>query len=298
MTALLKNKQTTHEIGLKGQAAILDLTGAIYLPDARCAARGRPPFREGLVLCPARHDAAALRHPRDPDRPCDAVSRFAPQTVIALGDSFHDIGGPGPARATRSARRSAEVQAGRDWIWVTGNHDRILPDSIGGQVVEEMALGSLTLRHEPAAGEQAEIAGHLHPVGKVVMRGRATRRRCFLTDGIALRHAGARRLCGRAQCLRCRLQAALPERLHRASHRHRADLRHREVDALPGLGTVRKRVPGFSRPYDCDQSPSRPDCLRAGCKLDAARALPAWIRSALIHAGSRAFATRQSTARR
>ena len=66
---------------------------------------------------------------------------------------------------------------------MTGNHDRILPDSIGGQVVEEMALGSLTLRHEPMAGEQAEVAGHLHPVGKVVMRGRATRRRCFLTDG-------------------------------------------------------------------------------------------------------------------
>ncbi|HZB62436.1 MAG TPA: phosphoesterase, partial [Microvirga sp.] len=75
------------------------------------------------------------------------------------------------------------VQQGRDWIWVTGNHDRILPDSIGGQVVEEMALGSLTLRHEPMAGEQAEVAGHLHPVGKVVMRGRSTRRRCFLSDG-------------------------------------------------------------------------------------------------------------------
>ena len=28
-----------------------------------------------------------------------------------------------------------------------------------------------------------ELAGHLHPVGKVVMRGRAVRRRCFVTDG-------------------------------------------------------------------------------------------------------------------
>ena len=33
MTALVKNKQTTHEIGLKGQSAILDLTGAMYLAD-------------------------------------------------------------------------------------------------------------------------------------------------------------------------------------------------------------------------------------------------------------------------
>jgi len=113
---------------------------------------------------------------------CDAVFRFDPKTVIALGDSFHDIGGPERLGDEERATLT-DVQKGRDWIWVTGNHDRVLPDSIGGQVVEEMSLGSLTLRHEPAAGEQAEIAGHLHPVGKVVMRGRATRRRCFLTDG-------------------------------------------------------------------------------------------------------------------
>jgi metallophosphoesterase superfamily enzyme len=46
-----------------------------------------------------------------------------------------------------------------------------------------MTLGSLTLRHEPEEGAGAEVAGHLHPVGKVVMRGRGVRRRCFLTDG-------------------------------------------------------------------------------------------------------------------
>ena len=33
------------------------------------------------------------------------------------------------------------------------------------------------------AGPVRELAGHLHPVGKVVMRGRGVRRRCFVTDG-------------------------------------------------------------------------------------------------------------------
>ena len=46
-----------------------------------------------------------------------------------------------------------------------------------------MALGPLTLRHEPEPGRTAEIAGHLHPAGKVVLRGRGVRRRCFITDG-------------------------------------------------------------------------------------------------------------------
>ena len=69
----------------------------------------------------------------------------------------------------------------------------------------------LTLRHEPLPGAAREIAGHLHPVGKVVMRGRAVRRRCFVTDGARCvlpafgAYAGGLNVCD------ARLQAALPE---------------------------------------------------------------------------------------
>jgi len=182
VTALRKNKQTTHEIDLAGQSAVLDLSGGLYLPahDALLVAdlhfeKGSSFARRGMMLPPydTRETLNAL---------VEVVSRFDPCVVIALGDSFHDIGGPD--RLGDEERSTLKgVQTGRDWIWVTGNHDRILPESIGGQVLEEMTLGALTLRHEPVVGEQPEVAGHLHPVGKVVMRGRATRRRCFLTDG-------------------------------------------------------------------------------------------------------------------
>ena len=57
------------------------------------------------------------------------------------------------------------------------------PRSIGGEVRAELRLGPLTFRHEPLPGATGEIAGHLHPAGKVVLRGRGVRRRCFVTDG-------------------------------------------------------------------------------------------------------------------
>jgi len=182
VTALRKNKQITSEIQLQGRAAVLDLTGAMYLPEDHALLvadlhfeKGSSFARRGMMLPPydTRETLSALS---------EAVFRYNPRAVVALGDSFHDVGGPDRLGAEERATL-AQVQAGRDWIWVTGNHDRTLPETIGGRVVGEMALGPLTLRHEPLEGAQAEVAGHLHPVGKVVMRGRSTRRRCFLTDG-------------------------------------------------------------------------------------------------------------------
>lgn len=185
MTALLKNKQITAEILLNGRSVVLDLTGALYLAeeDTLLVAdmhfeKGSSFARKGLMLPPydTRETLLALN---------DAVARFNPRTVVALGDSFHDVGGPD--RLGDEERAALErVQAGRRFVWVTGNHDHRLPAHLGGDVVAEMALAGFVLRHEPQEGAGAEIAGHLHPVGKVVMRGRGVRRRCFLTDGTRL----------------------------------------------------------------------------------------------------------------
>nr|WP_281413594.1 ligase-associated DNA damage response endonuclease PdeM [Microvirga antarctica] len=178
---MLKIRQATSDLDLQGCAMVLDVSGAVYLPDHDTLLvadlhfeKGSSFARRGMMLPPydTRETLKAL---------CAAVERFDPRVVVALGDSFHDIGGPDrlgdPERDTLKA-----VQHNRDWIWVTGNHDRALPASIGGEVVNEIRILSLTLRHEPAAGAIGEVAGHLHPVGKVVMRGRSTRRRCFLLD--------------------------------------------------------------------------------------------------------------------
>ncbi|MDX7951510.1 ligase-associated DNA damage response endonuclease PdeM [Lichenihabitans sp. Uapishka_5] len=110
------------------------------------------------------------------------VARYAPRLVIALGDSFHD---PHAAARLSDADRGriADLQRGRAWLWLTGNHDPLPHGGLDGDVAAEAAIGLLTLRHEPQPDcGTGEIAGHLHPVAKVLGTGGVARRRCFLAD--------------------------------------------------------------------------------------------------------------------
>ncbi len=103
-----------------------------------------------------------------------ASSRWAiPSTMRAAPSAW--------SPATGDGRRPA---GGRDWVWIAGNHDAAVQEGVGGRYAEALTLGNLVLRHEPGeAPSSGEIAGHLHPCGKVAARGRAVRRRCFVTDG-------------------------------------------------------------------------------------------------------------------
>jgi hypothetical protein len=111
------------------------------------------------------------------------VAALAARTVILLGDTFHDR--KSEARiAPADAERLRALASGRTLVWVVGNHDADGPQALPGEVVGEVSLAGLTLRHEPSAGAApGEAAGHLHPAAKVrAIRG-TVRRRCFVTDG-------------------------------------------------------------------------------------------------------------------
>lgn len=164
-------------------ALLADPLGALSWPDESLLIvadlhleKGSSFARRGVLLPP--YDTAAtlatLAH---------LIARHAPRAVLALGDSFHD--GDGPARLSDVDRASlADLQRGRDWIWITGNHDPDPADGIGGIFADTLALGSLLFRHEPSRNAPAgEIAGHLHPMARVAGRGRAVARRCFACDG-------------------------------------------------------------------------------------------------------------------
>ena len=164
-----------------GVAFAVDLSGALFWQDTRLLIVSDLHFEKGSsfaergVLLPPYDTAATLA------RLSDAIARHDPHTVIALGDSFHDR--DAHARLSRDDRDAiSALQARRDWIWISGNHDPDLPRDIGGVVADEVRIGPITFRHEPT-GAFGEIAGHLHPKARVSTRGRSLERRCFAGDG-------------------------------------------------------------------------------------------------------------------
>ncbi|MFG1358866.1 ligase-associated DNA damage response endonuclease PdeM [Xanthobacter pseudotagetidis] len=167
-----------------GREALLDPSGALFLVEERALVvadmhleKGSAFARRGQMLPP--YDTAETLA-----RLAALVARLKPRLVVALGDSLHDRWGA-ERLGTEARAALAALQAGRDFLWIAGNHDPE-PHGLGGACAPCLDLGGLVLRHEPGVGSRGgpgEICGHLHPVARVVRRGRALRRRCFVTDG-------------------------------------------------------------------------------------------------------------------
>ena len=168
-------------IDVAGVTLVADLSGALFWEEERLLVvsdlhleKGSSLATRGVLLPP--YDTVATL-----GRLASVITRHDPRTVIALGDSFHDR----DAHERLSAPDRDAIlglQARRDWIWISGNHDPALPSDLGGVVASEVAIGGIAFRHEPT-GAAGEIAGHLHPKARVATRGRSMERRCFASDG-------------------------------------------------------------------------------------------------------------------
>lgn len=168
-------------LSVAGVEFLADVTGALFHEAERLLIVADLHLEKGSayaarrVFLPPYDTAATLA------RLAAAAARLAPRAIVALGDSFHDVRA-GERMSEPDRRALADLQCGRDFLWVTGNHDPELPAFAGGERFAALALGGLTLRHEPLPGARGEIAGHLHPVARVVSKSGGLRRRCFASD--------------------------------------------------------------------------------------------------------------------
>src|SRR3954447_25931729 len=141
-------------VSIANIAMVGDLSGALFWEQQRLLVvsdlhleKGSSFAARGVLLPP--YDTAATL-----GRLAAVIARHDPRMVIALGDSFHDRRAHQRLSETDRDAISA-LQARRDWIWISGNHDPALPSDLGGVVASEVCIGPIAFRHEPtgALGE-------------------------------------------------------------------------------------------------------------------------------------------------
>lgn len=155
--------------------------GALWIADLRCLCvsdlhlgkSDRIARRSGRMLPPYETRATL-------DRLEALVMALHPATVVCLGDSFDDLDAVASLDETDHDQLT-KLMAGRDWIWIEGNHDPG-PVNLGGQHLAEYKRGPLVFRHIATEGT-GEISGHFHPKCGV---GKGGTRPAFLVDHVRI----------------------------------------------------------------------------------------------------------------
>jgi DNA ligase-associated metallophosphoesterase len=161
----------------RGQSLTLLPSGGLFWParkllavsDLHLGKSERLARRGGALLPPYETQATLEKLDRDLDR-------TGAEIVICLGDSFDDLTAAG-SLAEDLRLWLTRLIAGRDWTWITGNHDPG-PIDIGGTHRAELTLAPFTFRHIADPAETAEISGHYHPKARLAGQSRP----CFLMD--------------------------------------------------------------------------------------------------------------------
>jgi DNA ligase-associated metallophosphoesterase len=146
--------------------------GLLCVSDLHLGKAERLARRGGALLPPYGTRATLAR--LDADLEASGARR-----VICLGDSFDDLEAAADL-AEEERLWLRRLMAGRDWIWILGNHDPA-PVDYGGSHRAVVRIGSLSFRHIASEGTP-EVSGHYHP--KARLAGQA--RPCFLLDAVRL----------------------------------------------------------------------------------------------------------------
>ena len=169
-----------------GTVWVLDGKGALYCPANDTLLVADLHFEKGSYL-----SQYASPVPRYDSRATLAalsalIDRYQPASVVCLGDSFHDRGAFARITFQDSEALLALTQRVSDWVWVVGNHDPDIPDSVAGKVVEHWQVSiadkSLIGCHEPdpALEHHCQIVGHFHPKGQLAMQKGVVRGKCLV----------------------------------------------------------------------------------------------------------------------
>jgi DNA ligase-associated metallophosphoesterase len=170
------------EIDFAGQRLVLDSALGLYWP-----------ARHMLVVSDLHLEKATfLAQFGSPLAPYDTldtlnrlevlVAKYRPQSLVMLGDNFHD----------RHAWERLEVTARQQFRTicgavdtchlVEGNHDIGLLSESGLNFTDSIELDGLTFRHEPAVSPAPQVIGHYHPKLRTSLHGHRLTGKCFAVN--------------------------------------------------------------------------------------------------------------------
>lgn len=160
-----------------GPARLIALpSGALHWPDQRllCVSdlhmgkSERLARRGGALLPPYETRETLLRLEAD-------LEATGARSLICLGDSFDDLAAA-EGMDEQDRLWLLRLMAGREWVWIIGNHDAG-PTDLGGAHLAELARGGLVFRHI-GGGTGFEVSGHYHPKARLAGKSH----RVFLLD--------------------------------------------------------------------------------------------------------------------
>jgi DNA ligase-associated metallophosphoesterase len=170
-----------HALVFHGETLHLLPSGGLYWParsllavsDLHLGKSERLARRGGSLLPPYETPATLDKLDRD-------LEATRSDTVICVWDSFDDLAAADGIDEASLVWLNRLI-AGRDWTWITGNHDPG-PIELGGSHRAELRLQPFTFRHIAEPAEKAEISGHYHPKARLAGQSRP----CFLADAARL----------------------------------------------------------------------------------------------------------------
>ena len=160
----------------QGLGLVARCSGALWWPEGRWLVvadlhlgKSERIARRGGALLPPYEAAETLA------RLDSEIAALDPALIVSLGDGFDDdVAADQLDPAALAALQ--RLAAGRDWLWIAGNHDPRMPmGALPGRIAAEAMIGAVTLRHQPKR-DGPDISGHFHPVVRLA----GARRRALL----------------------------------------------------------------------------------------------------------------------
>lgn len=115
------------------------------------------------------------------------IDEYQPETLVCLGDSFHDA--QGYERMTTDSRTLLSTLCEKviKWVWIFGNHDPAIAPALPGERSVQANIKDVWLRHEPELNGEKQVIGHFHPkLTQVLQRRKVTGKTFVVSDKLLI----------------------------------------------------------------------------------------------------------------